>query len=184
MKQTIFSILQSEHSFDWLYQFLAMAFVSMVPFAPIPLVAALIAGQHSFEIGLLINMTGTITGSVILFLLSKNVLRNIAMKYLAKRQTFTKYLQLIETNSFLAVFLGRIIPIMPSAGVNLIAGISNVRLFPFIAATFLGKLPTILGFSLAGHQIATGNWHSLLIIALYLLALFLLGSKLKKKWQK
>lgn len=182
MKNFLLSILQNEEPFAWLFQFLIMALVSMIPFAPIPVLAAFIASNHDFGTGLLINMLGTITGSVILFLLSKNILRRVALKYLTERKFLIKYLELIETNGFLAVLLGRLIPILPSAGVNLITGISNVRLATFIAATILGKLPTILAFSLAGHQIAAGNWDTVLIIALYLFALFLLGKKLKKKW--
>lgn len=184
MEQLLLDIVQNERPFAWLYQFLMMVLVSMVPFAPIPILAAFIASNHDFLPGLLINMLGTTTGSILLFLLSKRLLRHVALKYLTKRQYLTKYLELIETNDFLAVLLGRIIPILPSAGVNLIAGISNVGLIAFIVATFLGKLPTILAFSFAGHQMAAGNWDTVFIIALYLLALFLLGKKLKQKWSR
>lgn len=183
MEQLLLDIVQNEKSFAWLIQFLLMVLVSMIPFAPIPVLAALIASTHDFLPGFLINMLGTTTGAILLFLLSKNVLRHVALNYLTKRSYLTKYLKLIETNGFLAVLLGRIIPILPSAGVNLIAGISNVRLAAFTGATVLGKLPTILAFSLAGHQIAAGNWSTVFIIVLYLLALFLIGKKVKERWR-
>lgn len=184
MEQFFLDFIHTDRPFAWLYQFLIMMLVSMVPFAPIPVIAAFIASSHSFWDGFIINMLGTLTGSVLLFLLSKSLLRNMAVKYLAKQQALTKYMQLIQTNGFLAVLLGRIIPILPSAGINLIAGISNVRFIAFLSATFLGKLPTILAFSLAGHQMAAGNWDIVLIIALYLFALLLLGRKIKQKWTR
>lgn len=109
-------------------------------------------------------------------------MRGVALKYVTKRHYLTKYVKLIETNGFLAVLIGLIIPILPSAGINLLADISNVGLVAFIAATTLGKVPTILAFSLVGHQMAAGNWDTVLIIALYLFALFLLGNKLEQKW--
>ena len=184
MEQLFLDIVQNESPFTWLYHFFIMALVSMVPFAPIPVLAAFIASHYDFAIGLVINMLGTATGSVLLFLLSKRLLRRVAMKYVTKRQHLTKYVELVQTNGFLAVLLGRIIPILPSAGINLIAGISNVNVVAFIAATFLGKLPTILAFSLAGHQIAAGNWNTVFIIVLYLLALFLIGRKVKQQWSR
>ena len=184
MEQLFLDIVQNESPFAWLYHFFIMALVSMVPFAPIPVLAAFIASHYDFATGLVINMLGTTTGSVLLFLLSKRLLRRVALKYLTKRQHLTKYIELVQTNGFLAVLLGRIIPILPSAGINLIAGISNVSLVAFIAATVLGKLPTILAFSLAGHQMAAGNWDTVFIIALYLLALFLLGRKVKQHWSR
>ena len=182
MEQLFLDIVQNESPFSWLYHFFIMVLVSMVPFAPIPVLAAFIASHYDFVPGLVINMLGTTTGAILLFLLSKSILRRVALKYLTKRNYLTKYLELIKTNGFLAVLLGRIIPILPSAGINLIAGISNVNVVAFIAATFLGKLPTILAFSLAGHQIAAGNWNTVFIIALYLRALFLLGKKVKQHW--
>ncbi|MCH7322763.1 VTT domain-containing protein [Solibacillus sp. MA9] len=184
MEHLFLDFVQNEKPFAWLYQFLIMVLVSMIPFAPIPVLAAFIASNHDFLPGLLINMLGTMIGSLLLYLLSKRLLRRVALKYLTKRQYLTKYFELIETHGFLAVLLGRIIPILPSAGINLIAGISNVSFVAFIAATFLGKLPTILAFSLVGHQMAAGNWDTVLIIALYLFALFLLGKKLKHKWSR
>lgn len=184
MEQLILELVQNESPYTWLYHFFIMMLVSMIPFAPIPVLAAFIASNHDFMPGLMINLLGTTTGSSILFLLSKNLLRSVALKYLTKQQYLTKYLELIQTSGFLAVLLGRLIPIIPSAGVNLIAGISNVHLFAFIAATILGKLPTILAFSLAGHQIASGNLEIVLFIALYLFVLFLLGGKIKQKWSR
>jgi len=184
MDQYILDILQNKNSFAWVFQFFIMVLVSMIPFAPIPVLAALIASNHTFFTGLAINMIGTTLGATLLFLLSKTLLRNVALKYLLKRQYLTKYLTLIEKNGFLAVLLGRIIPILPSAGINLIAGISNVSFGAFLAATFLGKLPTVIAFSLAGHQMAAGNWDTVFIIALYLLALFLLGKKMKQHWSR
>ena len=181
MEKFFLDIIQNESPYVAFYQFLAMVIVSMIPFAPIPVLAAFIASNHSFFPGLAINLLGTTLGSALLFLLSRNLLRHVAFKYLVKRQYLKKYLALIEKNGFIAVLLGRIIPILPSAGINLIAGISNVNLGAFIAATFLGKLPTILAFSLAGHQMAAGNWTTVFIITLYVLVLFLIGKKLKQK---
>lgn len=76
-----------------------MVLVSMVPFALILVLATFIASIHDFGTGFLINMLGTTTGNSLFYFL-------------------TKYLELIKTNVFLAVLFGRLIPILPSVGVN------------------------------------------------------------------
>ena len=144
MEQILVSILEYKQTYMWILQFLMMALVSMIPFAPIPILATIIATNHTFTIGLAINLAGTVTGSILLFWLSKSFLRKLAQKSLQKRNYLKNYLELISSNGFLAILIGRIVPIMPSAVVNLIAGISGVRFFEFTSATILGKLPTIL----------------------------------------
>lgn len=178
----LFELLQTDQDGRWIFHFFLMVLVSMIPFAPIPLLASYVATNYDFLAGLFINLIGTTVGSIILFVLSKTVLRKLAQNYLTKQRYLTKYIAFIQKNGFLAVLLGRIVPILPSAGINLIAGISNVRFGSFFLATLIGKSPTILAFSLAGNQIAHANWDTVLVIALYLIALFLIARIIKRKW--
>lgn len=184
MEKFISNILESDSPFAALYQFLVLALASMIPFTPIPVIAIYIASNHNFINGLFINLLGTLMGSSLLYFLSKTWLRSFSLNYLTKYKSLTKYMQLIQTNGFLAVLIGRLFPFIPSAGLNIIAGLSNVSFIAFLAASFLGKLPSFLAFSLAGHQIAAGNWGFVLIIFLYLLVLVLIGKKIKEKWAK
>ena len=183
MEQLLYSLTNSNTSVSIVLQFFIMVAVSFIPFAPIPVLATIIGTNHSFFTGLCINLGGTVTGSIILYWLSKKILRRLARKIVNKYQYLERFLSLIQTNGFLAVLIGRLVPILPSAGINLIAGISGVTFVAFATATLIGKLPIIMAFSLAGNQLAAGNWQTLIIIALYLLTLLLVGRKLKAKWQ-
>jgi uncharacterized membrane protein YdjX (TVP38/TMEM64 family) len=183
MEQLLNSLTNSHTFASIILQFFIMVVVSFIPFAPIPVLATIIGTNHSFFTGLCINLGGTVTGSIILYWLSKNILQPQAQKIVHKYQHLESFLSLIQTNGFLAVLIGRLVPILPSAGINLIAGISGVTFVAFATATLLGKLPIIIAFSLAGNQLAAGNWQTLIIIALYLLILLVVGRKLKSKWQ-
>ena len=183
MEQLLSTLTYTDEPFSIVLQFSIMVLVSLFPFAPIPLLAAIIGANHSFFTGLLINFGGTIVGSIILYLLSKNYLSTLANKMLLKHHRLERFLSLIQTNGFIAVLIGRLIPILPSACISLIAGISGVTFLAFTIATFFGKFPIILAFSLAGNQLAAGNWYIILLSALYLFVIFLIGYKLKKKWQ-
>lgn len=183
MEHLFISLNSSDPLLSILLHILMMITVSIVPFAPIPVVATIIGTHHSFITGFCINLGGTVTGSLILYQLSNKMLRKLANKVLLKFQHLDRFITLIQTNGFLAILIGRLVPILPSAGVSLIAGISGVTFVAFTTATVLGKIPIILAFSLAGNQLAAGNWYTLIIIALYLGVLILIGGKVKKRWR-
>lgn len=182
MEQFLQSLTNTKNTYSIVLQFLIMATVSFIPFAPIPVLATIIGANHSLLMGLFINLGGTVVGSIVLYLLSKNLLRKIANKILLKYSMYERFISLIQSNGFLAVLIGRLVPILPSAGINLIAGISGVTFLAFTAATILGKLPMILTFSIAGNQLADGNWSTFFLVALYLLVIILISRKIKKKW--
>lgn len=183
MEQLLLFLSEGNSSYSIGIQFLLMVLVSLIPFAPIPVLAAYIGSQHDFITGFIINMSGTLTGSIILYVFSKTLLRRLARKTLLKYDHLRRYLSLIESNGFLAVLIGRVVPILPSAGVNLIAGVSGVSFIAFSLATFIGKFPTLIAFSFAGNQLAANRWDVVLYIVLYVLILTIIGMKLKKKWQ-
>lgn len=183
MEQLLLFLSESNSPYSVVVQFLVMVLVSLIPFAPIPVLAAYIGSQHDVVTGFIINMSGTLTGSILLYGFSKTFLQRLARKTLIKYNHLGRYLSLIETNGFLAVLIGRVVPILPSAGVNLIAGVSGVSLIAFSSATFIGKFPTIIAFSFAGNQLAANRWDIVLYIVLYVLILFIMGHQLKKKWR-
>lgn len=166
-----------------LLQLLMMVTVSIIPFAPIPVLVTLVGTHHSFLIAFCINLLGTLTGSVILYQLSKSMSQRRMKKTLNKFDQLQNFKTLIQTNGFLAVLIGRLVPILPSAGVNIMAGISGVTFIAFATATLLGKIPIILAFSLAGNQLADGNWYTLTFVGLYIFVLILIGGKVKKRWK-
>lgn len=183
MEQLLQSLANSENKLSIMLQFVLMVGVSIIPFAPIPVLATMIGANHSLLMGIFINLGGTVVGSVILFWLSKNLLRQLANKMFLKYSIYKRFIKLIQTNGFLAVFIGRIVPILPSAGITLIAGISGVTFLAFTSATILGKLPTILAFSIAGNQMAVGNWEMVFLIVFYFIVILLIRSRIKKNWR-
>lgn len=182
MEEILHSLFNIEKEYSPVLQFLMMMAVSIIPFAPVPVIATVIGANNCLIVGILINLFGTVSGSIILYLLSKNLLRQYATKILCKYKKFEHFIFLVQTNGFIAVLIGRLVPIIPSAGVNLIAGISGVSILNFALATILGKLPMILTFSIAGNHLAVGNWSTVILGFLYIFLIVLIRRKLKKRW--
>lgn len=58
MDQLLLDILENERPYAWLYQFFLMALVSMIPFSPIPVLAAFVASHHTFFRALQLTCSG------------------------------------------------------------------------------------------------------------------------------
>ncbi|WP_010308214.1 TVP38/TMEM64 family protein [Kurthia senegalensis] len=95
-----------------------------------------------------------------------------------------KYEKKIEKNGFLFVLSGRILPFMPTNLINILSGISSMKISSFILGTAIGN--TVYGFVLAAASfgvISLGIHDSklLVIMALFLLFAFVVFKSIKKR---
>lgn len=161
--------------------FFIMAALAFVPAVPIPMLAGLVGTSFPFWQALIINVGGTVVGCIGMFLLCRYVLRRWSRKQMLRYKMSTGFLALLDDNPFLAVLIARLIPIMPSAIVNAIAGITTMPLLVFSAATFFGKLPTMLTFTVAGGQLADSAISSIVLVSVYVLILALVARKVRAR---
>ncbi|MFJ7736200.1 TVP38/TMEM64 family protein [Lysinibacillus sp. NPDC097287] len=176
--------LQHDSWMTRISSFLLMAMLAFLPAIPIPLVAGIIAATYSVPVALFISLGGTIFGSICMFYLCRYGFQMVALKQVQKWQRLDGFFQLLERNGFLAVLIGRLVPIMPSAAINAIAGVTKVRFSSFLLATALGKFPTMLAFTLAGAQFGKNQLLTGTMIGLYVLVIFLIGLKIRNKWAR
>ncbi|ASF37935.1 TVP38/TMEM64 family protein [Halobacillus halophilus] len=93
----------------------------------------------------------------------------------------------MKERGFLYVFVLRLIPIVGFDILSYLAGVTRVKLRPFIIATIFGMLPGTFAYSLVGTSLASGD-RQLIFIALTVFALifaltFLFRNKVRS-WLK
>lgn len=159
--------------------FFLMAALAFVPAMPIPVVAGVIGANFPFWLALLINIGGTVTGCVGMFFICRTYLRRWSRKQMHRYKASTGFLSLLDQNPFVAVLIARLIPVMPSAAVNAIAGITTMQLAIFSLATLLGKLPAMLTFTIAGGQAEDSVLSSILLVSMYLLIVMVVARKIR-----
>jgi uncharacterized membrane protein YdjX (TVP38/TMEM64 family) len=99
--------------------------------------------------GFLYTMVSAIIGAAIFFLLIRTALAEwLAEKLGKKLQHFEAGFQ---ENAFNYILTMRLIPIFPFFIVNIASAILGVRLFSFLAATFLGIIPANMIYVSLGH---------------------------------
>ncbi|MEZ2732674.1 TVP38/TMEM64 family protein [Aneurinibacillus aneurinilyticus] len=144
------------------------------PVIPFPILAGMIGSFFGVWQGTSITLTGAMLGTMILFFLVRYGFRDWAEGYVNKHPKVNEYKQSFEKNSFVAIFLSRAIPVVPSLAVNAICGLSNVRWSTFFLASLLGKIPNNLLVNFAGANFEKSKWFSFGIYGAYMLIIFII----------
>lgn len=130
--------------------------------------------------GTFLTLFGSTLGATIGFLAA----RYVGADWLAgtTRPRLHAALARIEAEGFRLVLLLRLIPIMPHAGVNYGLALTRIAVWPFIAASAIGMLPSALIHAYLGHvgglAAEGGDWAMPLLWALCLLAAMMLVPRL------
>lgn len=152
-----------------LFSFLALATSCGLPRQ----IAALVAGINlGAAIGAIVATLAATVGCWITFTLSRYVLsQKIRAKYPKKINVLSDF---IGEKTFLKTIVIRILPIGSNFLTNIIAGVSKVSVKAFVSGSFIGFIPQMVIFSLAGSGIRLGAQNELIASGvLFLIALLL-----------
>lgn len=148
----------------------SIAFVSILAFFPIvPFVVAagIIGAVFGTWTGSLITLTGSLLGAVIMFVLSRYGFRQWAQATLVKYPKAKEYESFFEKHAFASILFVRLVPVIPSPAVNILAGVSKVSWLVFFVASAIGKFPSNLVFNLAGNILKDNKLQSFLLYGVY-----------------
>lgn len=88
----------------------------------------------------------------------------------------------LARRGFLAVLIARLIPVVPFAVVNYLAGVTAIRVRVFVVATALGMLPATTAYvALGAYGSRPGSWPFVVAVAA-LVALTVIGGT--ARWQR
>jgi uncharacterized membrane protein YdjX (TVP38/TMEM64 family) len=157
---------------------------TLLPFIPFVVVAGANVLIFGLWIGFAVNYVMAVLGALTAFWFARSYGRHWAENKLKKYPSFQKFNEKIEVNGFLYIAVSRIIPVLPSIGINLAAAVMRVRTRDFVLGTVVGKLPMILLESFIGHDLLHFHHNKsrlILLLALFIL-LLIIGNYYRKKW--
>lgn len=163
--------------------FILLIALSFVPFMPMALIYGALAFAYPYWLALLINVSGTMLGAIIIFVICKHGLKGYYERKLKISGKKSKFYQLMQTNSFLAVLIARCIPILPTVFVNIVSAMYQMPLRTYVWATFIGKLPSVLIFTLVGNQLHDQNMWVVLLLIFYIVIITVATKRIKASWQ-
>ncbi len=142
--------------------------------AGLPRQAAAFAGGYAFGVagGTALALLAQGIACVANFAWARVVARNWAARRMRGR--LARFDAFLAAHPFRSVLTLRLLPVGNNLAVNLLAGVSRVRLVPFLAASLLGYIPQTVVFALLGGGVRVSEYAQLgLGIALFLLSMTL-----------
>ncbi len=151
--ENVLDITQSFARFWWAPLLLVLAYTpaSMVMF-PRPLITMAAVVTFGPWAGLTYAMAGVLLAGVAGFALGRLVTRNTVRRIAGPR--LRRLSEVLKRRGILAVALVRLVPVAPYQVVNVVMGAMRLRLFDFVAGTFLGMIPGTLAATVLSDQIA------------------------------
>ena len=143
-------------------------------------IAALVAGINlGALLGVIVATLAATLGCLITFNVSRYLLsKKITHKYpkqLAKLSAF------LSEQTFLKAIVIRILPLGSNFLTNIIAGVSKVSMRAYVSGSFVGFIPQMVIFSLAGSGIRLGAQNELMASGILFIIALLISTYLVKK---
>ena len=183
METTVLEWLVTPSIWKLIISFILLIVLSFVPFMPMALIYGALAFAYPFWLATIINVSGTVLGAIFMFVLCKYGLKGYYERKLKTIEMNSKFIQLLQTNSYLAVLIARCIPVLPTAVVNIVCAMFQIPLKTYAWATFIGKLPSVFVFTLVGNQLHEQNMWVVLLLVFYIVIITVASMRIKASWQ-
>ncbi|WDL98739.1 TVP38/TMEM64 family protein [Alicyclobacillus sp. ALC3] len=147
--------------------FILIVIVSFLPVLPIPLIAAAVGAVDPLPLAIVSTWLGACAGALAKFFLERLVLRRPVHHWLGRYRAWQSVVAYVERHGFYAVLVTRLIPVFPSSVVNTAGAVTGISKSQFVIATLIGKLPTMVVFTVAGSQLTTHFWGTMAWLTVY-----------------
>ncbi|MEK3935404.1 TVP38/TMEM64 family protein [Sporosarcina sp. FSL W7-1349] len=156
---------------------------SFLPFLPLFVFVFANASAYGLWYGFILSWAGTVAGSYAVFLIIRKYGRNRFLRFLTKSARIQKLIKWVDRNGFAPLFLFLCFPFTPSALVNLVAGLADIKKRYYLFTLMAGKLVMIFTISFIGYDLKallTQPIRTAVVVALIVL-LWIVGKWLEKR---
>jgi len=130
---------------------------------------------YHFWLGFLFSVIGVALGTVITFYLAR-LLGKDALHVIFGEERFSKFVHTLNSKrSFIVLFVIFLIPGIPKDLFTYAAGVSEIRIIPFLLLSLIGRTPAMIGSILMGSMFYNGSYIGLIIMGAAAVTLFVLG---------
>lgn len=126
---------------------------SFLPFLPLFVFVFANASAYGLWYGFLLSWVGTSAGSYAVFLLIRKYGQARIFRFLTKGARVQKLIKWVDRNGFAPLFLFICFPFTPSALVNLVAGLSDIKKKHYLFTLLAGKFVMIFTVSFIGSDL-------------------------------
>ena len=159
---------------------------SFLPFLPLFAFVFANASAYGLWYGFLLSWVGTSVGSYAVFLLIRKYGRNRFLQFITKSTRVQKLIKWVDRNGFGPLFLLICFPFTPSALVNLVAGLSDMKKKYYLVTLLAGKFVMIFTISYIGHDLKALLTQPIrtVIVIIVIVLLWFIGKRIESRLTK
>jgi len=177
--ENIYELTQSYRALGPIIGFLLPFLESFLPFLPLFAFVVANATAYGFWFGFLLSWAGTVAGSYAVFLIIRKFGQARFMNFMTRHKRVQRLIHWVERNGFGPLFLLICFPFTPSALVNLVAGLANIRRHYYLATLMAGKFVMVFMVTFVGYDIRALFIQPIrTAVVLVLIALLYVGGKI------
>lgn len=130
---------------------------------------------YHFWLGFLFSIIGVALGTVITFYLAR-LLGKGALQVIFGEEKFSRFVHTLnKKRSFVVLFVIFLIPGIPKDLFTYAAGVSEIRIIPFLLLSLIGRTPAMMGSVMMGSMFYNGSYFGLIILGAAAVLLSLAG---------
>lgn len=169
-------------SMGYLVGFLLPFIEAFIPILPLIVFVIVNVNAYGFVIGMILAWLGTVLGSFIMFLIFRRLSNAKYMIRLKQRKSAERLIKYIDEHGVIPIFILFCFPFTPSALVNLIASVTNIKSVHYFWVLALSKLVMISLVGWLGKDIATllTNPIRITLVVIVVIIVWFIGRKVEK----
>ncbi|WP_102028001.1 TVP38/TMEM64 family protein [Salirhabdus sp. Marseille-P4669] len=182
----VMKLLDTYESFGPLPGILLPMVEAFLPF--LPLIVFVITNSMAYGLieGFLYSWIGAVVGAILVFLIIRRLGQKKFFNFIRQNKQVQKVMQWFERHGFGPLFLLMCFPFSPSAIINIVGGLSRVKLQQFVLAVLMGKTVMIFTIAYVGESITSFAENPLktIIVGICIVLFWVVGKIIEGKIQK
>lgn len=130
---------------------------------------------YGFPLGTLLSLLGILLGTIITFYMAR-ILGKEAMHILFGEERITRYINLLNSKrAYTILFVLFVIPGLPKDLLSYAAGVSEIKLKPFLLLSMVGRTPALMVTIAMSRMLYNESYLELIFLIIISIVLFILG---------
>lgn len=130
---------------------------------------------YGFPLGTLLSLLGILLGTILTFYMAR-ILGKEAMHILFGEERITRYINLLNSKrAYTIIFVLFVIPGIPKDLLSYAAGVSEIKLKPFLLLSMVGRTPALMVTIAMSRMLYNESYLELIVLVLISIILFILG---------
>lgn len=172
-------ILNRESILEWLHDpesplyfvFIVSIIIAILPIVPFTLFGGMMGIKYGLLLGFLINWFGSLIAALAYYAFGRFILSDFLENKLQKEPRLRAFQKTLRNNSFVAIFLIRMVPIVPPILIHLYCALNRISFLSYFWATVAGYIPPMLFLAFGGEKLFAN--FSVFLIGLSMYAFFI-----------